>query len=134
MDESYIEKEVVYYPNGGKSIFYVSQDTVIIIDDNICDLNDSKEIFPYSMITDKQNSYMFQYRQVFRFLKEDQEDMEKYIRGLRNWEEIEFKRATVNRENCADASPLEFLFEKCFVNVYGIGALKFGNLNYRVGV
>lgn len=84
MDESYIEKEVVYYPNGGKSIYYVSQDTVIIINDNICDLNDSKEIFPYSMITDKQNSYMFQYRQVFRFLKEDQEDMEKYIRGLRN--------------------------------------------------
>lgn len=88
MDESYIEKEVVYYPNGGKSIFYVSQDIVIIIDDNICDLNGSKEIFPYSMITDKQNSYMFQYKQVFRFLKEDQEDIDKYIKQLRNWEEM----------------------------------------------
>ena len=132
MDESYIEKEVVYYPNGGKSIFYVSQDIVIIIDDNICDLNGSKEIFPYSMITDKQNSYMFQYKQVFRFLKEDQEDIDKYIKQLRNWEEIEFKRAVVNREDCADASPLEFLFEKCFVNVYGIGALKFLHKEYGI--
>ena len=132
MDESYIEKEIVYYPNGGRSIFYVKEGTVIILDDGICELESENEIFPYSMITDKQNSYVHQYQRVFRFLIEDQEQIQSYLGHLNDWNGFEIKQLKVNREDSAEASPLEFLFEKCFANVYGIGALQYLFKEYGV--
>lgn len=130
MDESYIEKEIVNYPNGGKSTFYIKDNIVIIIDDGICNLNNKQEIFPYSMITEKQNSYVHQYSHVFRFLSDDQENIQEYLKNIDNWDK--FKQSIPRREDSAEVSPLELLFEKCFTNVYGISALKYLSKEYGI--
>ena len=125
-------KEKIDYPNGGNSSFYVSDDTAIIIDDGICNCNEEKEVFEYSLITDKQNEYMHRYKKVYRFLKEDVGSIEDIIEETYSSQDMDFTLRVANREDNADASPLEFMFEKNFTNVYGINALKYLNKEYGI--
>lgn len=132
MVESLYEKEIVYYPNGGKSTFYVLGNTVIIIDDGICKIDDESNAFPYSLITDKQNQYMYQYDKVYRFLAEDMDKVEVTLLKKGEITDIDFKLNVANREDLSDASPLEFMFEKNFTNVYGMDALKYLYKEYGI--
>ena len=68
---NYVLRETVTYPNGGVSRFYDDGVDMVIIDDEICSCRDGEQIFPYTLITDKQNHYMKIYRRVFRFLGDD---------------------------------------------------------------
>lgn len=129
MVESLTTKEIVEYPNGGKSYFYEKNQTMIIVDEGICNCTSKEEVFPYSMITDKQNDYMHCYEKVFRFLAEDVGKIDEVIHSN---EDIDFSHRSVNREDNADASPLEMLFEKNFTNVYGMNALKFLSKEYGI--
>ena len=74
---NYVLRETVTYPNGGVSRFYDDGVDMVIIDDEICSCRDGEQIFPYTLITDKQNHYMKIYRRVFRFLGFDPETIEK---------------------------------------------------------
>ncbi|MBQ0064172.1 MAG: DEAD/DEAH box helicase family protein, partial [Firmicutes bacterium] len=115
---SLIEK--VEYPNKGISYFYHKNDTVVIIDEGICAYADTS--FPYSLITDKQNQYMSRYSKVFRFLIEDLESIPSFLINT----DIEYSISnTIDRNEIADASPLEFLFEKNFTDAYGMSSLKY---------
>lgn len=125
MVKSLSAKEVVEYPNGGKSFYYVIGQTVIIVDEGICKCGSKEDAFPYSLITDKQNYYMHRYEKVFRFLSEDVDTIEEVIRDTRANTDLDFTIRVANREDNADASPLELLFEKNFTNVYGMNALKY---------
>lgn len=125
MVESLSAKEIVEYPNGGKSYFYVTNQTVIIIDEGICNCNTKEDIFPYTLITDKQNYYMHRYDKVFRFLAEDKALIEEVVHNTGISKDVDFTIRVANREENADASPLELLFEKNFTNVYGMDALKY---------
>lgn len=125
MVESLSAKEIVEYPNGGKSYFYVVDKTVIIVDDGICNCDSEKAVFPYSLITDKQNYYMHRYDKVYRFLAEDKEKIVEVIEQAQTYNNMHFNIHVPNRENNAEASPLEFLFEKNFANVYGMNAIKY---------
>ncbi len=125
MVESLSAKEIVEYPNGGKSYFYVADQTAIIVDEGICKCDSKDEAFPYTLITDKQNYYMHRYEKVFRFLAEDKDTIEAVVKNTRPHAEVDFAIRVANREDNADASPLEFLFEKNFTNVYGMNALKY---------
>lgn len=71
MVESLSAKEIVEYPNGGRSHYYVTERTAIIVDEGICKCDAKDEVFPYTLITDKQNYYMHRYEKVYRFLAED---------------------------------------------------------------
>ena len=121
MAESFSEKEIVNYPNGGKSIFYTSGQTAVIIDEGICRRDSEEDIFPYTLITDKQNEYMHRYDKVFRFLAEDRDQIDHVIKGIQR--NVDFVLRVPNREDNAEASPLEFRFEQNFTNVYGNNAL-----------
>lgn len=123
MAESFSEKEIVNYPNGGKSIFYTSGQTAVIIDEGICRRDPEENIFPYTLITDKQNEYMHRYDKVFRFLAEDRDQIDHVINGTQK--SVDFVLRIPNREDSAEASPLEFRFEQNFTNVYGNNALKY---------
>ena len=125
MVESLSTKEIVEYPNGGKSYFYVSDRTVIIVDEGICKYDAKDEVFPYTLITDKQNYYMHRYEKVYRFLAEDKHTIESVVRGAKARTDMDFTIRVANREENADASPLELLFEQNFTNVYGMNALKY---------
>lgn len=126
MVESFSAKEIVEYPNGGKSYFYVSDRNVIIVDEGICKCDTQEEAFPYTLITDKQNYYMHRYDRVFRFLSEDVDTTEAVLQGIRTQTvDMDFTIRVANREENADASPLELLFERNFTNVYGMDALKY---------
>ena len=125
MVKSLSAKEIVEYPNGGKSYFYVIDKIAIIIDEGICKFDSEKDVFQYSLITDKQNSYMHRYEKVFRFLVEDIDMIDEIVNNSRGQADVDFTVRVANREEIADASPLEFLFEKNFTNVYGMNALKY---------
>ena len=125
MVKSLSAKEIVEYPNGGKSYFYIIDQTVIIVDEGICKCDSKEDVFPYTLITDKQNYYMHRYEKVFRFLAEDMETIEEVVQNVRGHAELDFTVRVANREENAEASPLEFLFEKNFTNVYGMSALKY---------
>ncbi len=125
MVKSLSAKDIVEYPNGGKSYFYIVDEMAIIVDEGICNCTKEEEVFPYTLITDKQNSYMHNYDKVYRFLAEDIETIEETIRNAREHADIDFVVRTANREDNSDASPLELLFEQNFTNVYGINALKY---------
>lgn len=113
------------YPNGGKSYFYVIDQTVVIIDEGICNYNSGDEVFPYSVVTDKQNYYMHHYEKVYRFLAEDVKSIEAALQNTKSMKDVDFTIRVANREENADASPLELLFEKNFANVYGMNSLKY---------
>lgn len=125
MVESLSAKEIVEYPNGGKSYYYVTGRTVIIVDEGICKCDAKDEVFTYTLITDKQNYYMHRYDKVYRFLAEDRDIVENVVRGAKAHADIDFTIRVANREENADASPLELLFERNFTNVYGMNALKY---------
>lgn len=125
MVESLPAKEIVEYPNGGKSYFYIVNQTVIIVDEGICNCDSKEDIFPYTLITDKQNYYMHRYEKVYRFLAEDTETIEEVVRNIEINKDVDFTVRVANREDNADATPLELLFEKNFTNVYGMNALKY---------
>lgn len=80
---NYVLQETVTYPNGGVSHFYDDGVDMVIIDDEICSCRDGEQIFPYTLITDKQNHYMKIYRRVFRFLGFDPETIEKCLQKSR---------------------------------------------------
>ena len=125
MVESLSAKEIVEYPNGGKSYFYVTGRIVIIVDEGICKCDTKESVFPYTLITDKQNYYMHRYEKVYRFLAEDKHTIESVVRGVKAHTDMDFTIRVANREENADASPLELLFERNFTNVYGMNALKY---------
>ena len=54
---NYVLRETVTYPNGGVSCFYDDGVDMVIIDDEICSCREGEQIFPYTLITDKQNKH-----------------------------------------------------------------------------
>ena len=135
MVESIPEKDqfLIAYPN------YVLRETVtyddgvdmVIIDDEICSCRDGEQIFPYTLITDKQNHYMKIYRRVFRFLGFDPETIEKCLQKSRQEVLYSTKKISERGEH-ADSSPLELLFEQNFTDVYGMRALKYLQKEFRI--
>ena len=123
--------ETVSYPNGGASYFYVRDQQAIIIDDGICNYKKDEKPFSYSLITDKQNTYMNKYAKVYRFLKEDMGIINEVITLPCKKEEIPIKYVA-NREDHADASPLEIDFENNFASVYGRNSLKYLQKEYGI--
>ena len=61
-------REQVCYPNGGISRFYDNGIDMVVIDDGICSHEPKEPVFPYMLITEKQNDYMHRFQRVFRFL------------------------------------------------------------------
>lgn len=128
---NYVLRETVTYPNGGVSRFYDDGVDMVIIDDEICSCRDGEQIFPYTLITDKQNHYMQIYRRVFRFLGFDPETIEKCLQRSRQ-EVLHFTKKISERGEHADSSPLELLFEQNFTDVYGMRALKYLQKEFRI--
>lgn len=128
---NYVLRETVTYPNGGVSRFYDDGVDMVIIDDEICSCRDGEQIFPYALITDKQNHYMKIYRRVFRFLGFDPETIEKCLQKSRQ-EVLYFTKKISERGEHADSSPLELLFEQNFTDVYGMRSLKYLQKEYRI--
>lgn len=128
---NYVLRETVTYPNGGVSRFYDDGVDMVIIDDEICSCRDGEQIFPYTLITDKQNHYMKIYRRVFRFLGFDPETIEKCLQ--KNRQEVLYSTKKISeRGEHADSSPLELLFEQNFTDVYGMRALKYLQKEFRI--
>ena len=128
---NYVLRETVTYPNGGVSRFYDDGVDMVIIDDEICSCREGEQIFPYTLITDKQNHYMKIYRRVFRFLGFDPETIEKCLQRSRQ-EVLHFAKNISERGEHADSSPLELLFEQNFTDVYGMRALKYLQKEFRI--
>ena len=128
---NYVLRETVTYPNGGVSRFYDDGVDMVIIDDEICSCREGEQIFPYTLITDKQNYYMRTYRRLFRFLGFDPENIEKCLRQNRQ-EALHYMKNTAERGEHADSSPLELLFEQNFTDVYGMRALKYLQKEFRI--
>ena len=128
---NYVLRETVTYPNGGVSRFYDDGVDMVIIDDEICSCRDGEQIFPYTLITDKQNHYMKIYRRVFRFLGFDPETIEKCLQKSRQ-EVLYFTKKISERGEHAVSSPLELLFEQNFTDVYGMRALKYLQKEFRI--
>ena len=128
---NYVLRETVTYPNGGVSRFYDDGVDMVIIDDEICSCREGEQIFPYTLITDKQNNYMKTYRRVFRFLGYDPELIDKYLHQSRP-ELVHYTKNIAEREEHADSSPLELLFEQNFTDVYGMPALKYLQKEFRI--
>ena len=128
---NYVLRETVTYPNGGVSRFYDDGVDMVIIDDEICSCRNGEQIFPYTLITDKQNHYMKIYQRVFRFLGFDAETIEKCLQKGRQ-EVLYFTKKISERGEHADSSPLELLFEQNFTDVYGMRALKYLQKEFRI--
>jgi len=128
---NYVLRETETYPNGGVSRFYDDGVDMVIIDDEICSCRDGEQIFPYTLITDKQNHYMKIYRRVFRFLGFDAETIEKCLQKSRQEVLYSTKKISERGEH-ADSSPLELLFEQNFTDVYGMRALKYLQKEFRI--
>jgi len=128
---NYVLRETVTYPNGGVSRFYDDGVDMVIIDDEICSCREGEQIFPYTLITDKQNHYMKIYRRVFRFLGFDPETIEKCLQKSRQ-EVLHSTKKISERGEHADSSPLELLFEQNFTDVYGMRALKYLQKEFRI--
>ena len=123
-----IPKETVHYSNGGKSDFYVFEDNVVIIDSGICK-NNSRQLIEYSLLTDKQNSYVNRFSHVYRFLEEDKENIQSFLSAQNENEKL---KPSANREDFSESSPLEFYFEKEFSKVYGEESIKFLNKEFSI--
>lgn len=124
-------REKVKYPNGGCSRFYDNGTDMVIIDENICDNKNGNPVFSYMLITDKQNNYMHQFKRVFRFLGYVRADVDKYLLS-HEFAVLTDQKKIGDRGEQADVSPLELQFERNFLNVYGINALKYLSREYTI--
>ncbi len=121
-------RDTVEYPNGGHSYFYDNGEDMVIIDEGIC--NKDGDPFSYMLITDKQNSYMNQYKRVFRFLGYSKEEVDSYL--FKKDISVDIDYVVGDRSEQVDASPLELHFEKSFTNAYGIQSLKYLTREYGI--
>ena len=62
---------------------------------------------------------MARYAHAYRFLREDVRDIERFLNLTELDFDLRLRRATTDRANIAEASPLEHAFEERFANVYG---------------
>ena len=126
-DGHYRLLERINYPNGGYSRFFLhaQKKQIVILDHGICHTTKGEKPFPYTLITDKQNAYMHRYEKVFRFLEEDTDQMSEILSGISLKEEPDYYIRTADRGEGTESSPLEFLFEKSFANVYGMDSIKY---------
>ncbi len=122
--------EHVDYPNNGYSNFYDNGDDLVIIDVDICKCDGV--VFPYSLITNKQNEYMHMYKRVFRFLGYDNKEVDNYLESKIDISDLVVKRQVSDRSQQGDVSPLEFKFEQNFTNVYGSGSVKYLSREYGI--
>lgn len=60
-------REQVCYPNGGISRFYDNGTDMVVIDDGICSHEPKEPVFPYMLITERQNDYMHRFQGCFAF-------------------------------------------------------------------
>lgn len=111
-------KERIVYPNGGQTSFYEYENVALIVDDDICSVEEGQPVFDYSLITSKQNEYVARNSKVYRFLREDIGEAELFLQSSSEEPNPTLKKAS-DRGNLADASPLEMAFEEHFRNVYG---------------
>lgn len=125
-------KEVVDYPNGGKSKFYDNGVDMVIIDDDICAIDKENSAFSYMLITDKQNEYMHRFRRLFRFLEYDREQVDSFLFKKEISIPEGYSVKAGDRAEQAEVSPLELNFEKNFSNAYGIPALKYLSREYGI--
>lgn len=105
-------REQVCYPNGGISRFYDNGIDMVVIDDGICSHEPKEPVFPYMLITEKQNDYMHRFQRVFRFLGYARENLDSYLVKDGIVLEGGYIRNTGDRSEQADASPLEIHFEE----------------------
>lgn len=105
---------------------------MVILDDGICNYKSGEKIFPYVLITGKQNRYMHQFERVFRFLGYSQEKVDKYLLQQETIISAGYIATVGDREEQADVSPLELHFEQNFSNAYGIQALKYLSREYGI--
>ena len=117
-------RETVSYPNGGTSSFYEYASISLIVDDDICERAEDEQVFDYSLITSKQNEYVARSSRVYRFLREDIDEVERYLSASET-EEPSLSIHGADRLNLADSSPLERAFEEHFVNVYGSDSARY---------
>lgn len=127
---NFILRETFSYPNGGFSFFYTNQNDAIIIDKNICSQSaKSKDIFDYSTLTNLQNKYMHKFQKVWRFLDDDENLINDFIKtqieGKVELSDPFQKIKSISREENLNTSPLEYYFEEKFTDVYGSESLKF---------
>lgn len=125
-------REQVNYPNGGYSRFYDNGIDMVIIDENICDHNPGEPVFSYMLITDKQNSYIHQFKRVFRFLGYIQSEVDSYLANDEMTLPEDYRITVGDRAEQADASPLEIHFEDSFSNAYGMNALRYLTREYGI--
>ena len=130
--KDFVLREQVDYPNGGTSRFYDNGVDMVILDDGICNYKTGEKVFPYVLITDKQNSYMHQFERVFRFLGYFQAEVDKYLLKQEMTISTSYIATVGDREEQADVSPLELHFEQNFSNAYGIQALKYLSREYGI--
>ena len=127
----FVLNKKISYPNNASSQIFTSENQAVIIDKNICKAQ-SKEIFPYSLITNTQNRYMHNYKKVWRLLEEDFQNIFQFL-NFQNHDEQDFKISrSINREDNAELSPLEFYFEEQFKEVYGEESVKFLNKEFAI--
>ena len=125
-------REQVCYPNGGISRFYDNGTDMVVIDDGICSHEPKEPVFPYMLITEKQNDYMHRFQRVFRFLGYARENLDSYLAKDGIVLEGGYIRNTGDRSEQADASPLEIHFEENFSSVYGMNALRYLTREYGI--
>lgn len=125
-------REQVCYPNGGISRFYDNGTDMVVIDDGICSHEPKEPVFPYMLITERQNDYMHRFQRVFRFLGYARENLDSYLAKDGIVLEGGYIRNTGDRSEQADASPLEIHFEENFSSVYGMNALRYLTREYGI--
>ena len=94
-------------------------------------MEEGKKAFPYTLIMDKQNSYMNRYAKLYRFLKEDMDNIDTVLRDSEQRTGTP-QKYVVDRSDSADASPLEIDFEDNFAEVYGMDGLKYLSREYGI--
>ena len=141
LPSTFVLRETLTYPNGGASAYYVRGDTAVIIDDGICDPSPDGKAFDYSLVTSRQNAYVAQYVHVYRLMREDIDELDRWLAGADPMDaedgfDVEFQeppgRRPADRANLAGASPLERPFEEHFANVYGGGSERYLTREYGI--
>lgn len=125
--------EVIRYPNGGHTSFYAKDDKCYIVDTDVWTYHTQEDIYAYSLLTDKQNTYMKKYKWVYRFIVDDlRKDSKENIIADNTFTGENFETKARDRSQGTDSSPLEMIFEKRFCEVYGVNALKYLDKEYPI--
>lgn len=116
------KKDTVVFTENVYSTIYESDDTILIVDTNLTERPEGKELFSYEEYTTSQNRIFNRKKRVYRIIDGEENTLCSYFEDEKDYSST-YRHSSGDRG--LDTTALEYYFEERFAECYGSDATKY---------